>query len=321
MTNQIFQNRKVKKSLVIFALLIISVSFLRTENAYAQLWAPPNAKWYYSYSNFWITGYVSIEKISDTLILDNASGQFRNCQKLFKTFYSHNHINGSQDTISLGSEYTWNNDDTVFIFKHNQFYVLYDFSAQPGDTWVVPETYNMFDICDSVGVVKVVFAGDTVINSEPLRYLIVEPEDPSHWALYGTIIEKIGPLYYMLPEQNCVTDIMEGGPLRCYEDNTFQYTSEIAPYCDYLVGMDEPESNPLAIYPNPAEDHLKIKCLPHETFNVEIVNISGQTVGRFYDVENGAPMNLTGLKPGLYMLSLRNENTIVLTTKLQIIKK
>jgi len=68
---------------------------------------------------------------------------------------------------------------------------LYDFSAQPGDSWIVPESYNI-GFCDSVGVVNVVSVGDTIINSESLRYIVVEPEYQTHWVMFGKIIEKIG---------------------------------------------------------------------------------------------------------------------------------
>ncbi len=307
-----------------FTKTFFSLSFilLLAVSSNAQIWAPPGAKWYYSFSNFWITGYVSIEKSTDTLIYDNSGGQFRDCQKLDKTFYSYNNLNGNLDTIFLGSEYTWSNADTVFIFRHNRFYVLYDFSAQPGNTWIVPETNNLFgEICDSVGVVNVVSAGDTVINAVALRYIVVEPEDQTHWVLFGKIIEKTGPLWYMLPEQACIIDYMEGGPLRCYQDNDFQYISGIALYCDYIVGVQEPEANSLVIYPNPAKHHVTIKCKPNEQYDLEIINSYGKTIKKYHEVGNGMSINLQGIEPGLYFVSLRNIYQNIKNTKLQILRR
>lgn len=288
----------------------------------AQIWAPTGAKWHYTFSNFWISGYVSIENTTDTLILDNSTGQLRNCQKLVKTFWSYNHLNGNRDTILLGSEYTWSNEDTVFIFRHNQFYVLYDFSAQPGDTWNVPETNNEFGgLCDTVGVVNVVSVGDTVINFVSLRYIVVEPEDQTHWVLSGIIIEKTGPLWYMLPEAACIIDYMEGGPLRCYQDSGFQYNTGIAPYCDYILGVQETETNPMQVYPNPATYHVNVTCDPNELYDLRIINIQGQTIKKFHDVGNGMNINLHGIAPGLYFIALSNEQQQASISKLQILRR
>ena len=283
-----------------FLLLMITISLQ------AQIWAPQGAKWYYTFSNFWITGYISIENTKDTLIYDNTSGQNRNCQKLVKTFYSYNHINGNLDTISLGSEYTWSNDDTVFIYRHDQFYVLYDFSAQPGDSWVIPETYNFLEYCDSVGVVNVVAAGDTILNSEVLRYIVVEPEDQSHWVLSGIIIEKIGPLWYMLPEQNCILDYMEGGPLRCYQDSVFQYASGIAPYCDFIVGIKEPDNNSFMIYPNPAKDfvHFEVRRSVFGVNELRLFDVYGRQVTGKVITSEQTILDVSGLPVGVYFYRL-----------------
>ncbi len=304
-----------------FTKLFFSLCFMLILNlgSQAQIWAPQGAKWYYSYSAFGLSGYISIENTKDTLIFDHAYGQFRNCQKLSKTRYSYGF--GGMDTISLGSEYTWSSDDTVFIYRHDQFYVLYDFSAQPGDSWVIPETYNFLEYCDSVGVVNVVAAGDTILNSEVLRYIVVEPEGQSHWVLSGMIIEKIGPLWYMLPEQACILDYMEGGPLRCYQDSIFQYSSGIAPYCDFIVGIKEPDNNSFMIYPNPAIHNLSIKCIPYELYDLAITSIHGKTVMEFFNVGNGTTIDINGIAPGFYILLLRKVNSDIIKTQLQIIKK
>ncbi len=291
-----------------FTKLFFSLCFILILNlgSKAQIWAPAGAKWYYTFSNFWISGYISIENTKDTLIYDNASGQFRNCQKLDKIFYSYNHLNGNLDTITIGSEYTWSNQDTVFIYRHNQFYVLYDFSAQPGDTWIIPETYNFLDNCDSVGVVNVVAAGDTILNSEVLRYIVVEPEEQSHWVLFGKIIEKIGPLWYMLPEQACILDYMEGGPLRCYQDSGFQYISGIAPYCDYIVGIKEPDNNSFMIYPNPARYHVKFE-VQSSGFGgsvLHLFDVFGRQVAVQEITSEQSILDVSGLPEGVYFYRL-----------------
>lgn len=283
-------------------------------------WPQINAEWYYSYNDFWITGYVKIEYSGDTLLsLGKDNKQYYNCQILKKTLYYYNFLNGILDTTHLGYAYTWSTKDTVFVNKHSQLYVLYDFSAQPGDSWIIPETYQT--PCDSVGTVQVNSSGDTIINQEMLRYIRVEPHGSSEWGLYGLIIEKYGPIdWYMFPEQNCITDLSEGGPLRCYQDDSCLFSTSIAPYCNYITSINKIAENIFSVYPNPADKWIKISCHANNLFNMSIWNSIGNIVYKSSEIENGSIIKIEKLPPGLYFLSFSCEKQHSLNFKLTILK-
>jgi hypothetical protein len=196
---------------------------------------------------------------------------------------------------------------------------LYDFSAQVGDFWVVPEIYESG--CDSVGRVNVISVGDTLINSEVLRYIVVAPDTPSDWIMQGLVVEKIGPIdWYMLPEQNCMTDLMEGGPLRCYYDPDFDFSTDIAPYCDFTVGINEADlKNGFSIFPNPAVNTLKINCPTDDTYHLSIKNIFGKTVWESNVITDGERLDVSGFSSGIYIVCLTDNQSISKTLKLQII--
>jgi hypothetical protein len=302
-------------------LVVVAIVMQQQNNLRAQIWAPQGAEWYYGYSRFGISGYVKITYSDDTLISENVSPvQYHNCQKLIKTDYSYNHINSILDTVHIGDEYTYSNEDTVFLYKYNHFYVLYDFSAQPGDSWFVPPTYG--DICDSLVTVTVVSTGDTIINSEELRYFVVDSYEESAWMLCGLVIEKIGPVdRYMLPEQNCFIDLEEGGPLRCYNDDDFQYVTGIASSCDYIpVGINEADNDYFEIYPNPAVNTIRIDCPPGKTYHLILRNLMGASVLESSGISNGMSINISGFTPGIYILYLIDYHSNILKTKLQILK-
>ncbi len=286
----------------------------------AQIWSPNGAQWQYSYNMWWVTGYIDIIYSGDTLIYDSIFyNQHVNCQILKKTKYEYNGYNGELDTVALGAEYTYSNSDTVFLYRHNKFYILYDFSAISGESWEIPETYD--SDCDSIGRIKVISNGDTIINSEELRYIDVEPDSASEWSIQGQIIEKIGPVQsYMLPEQYCIPDVYEGGPLRCYQDDSFQYMTGIAPYCDYIVNLEELINDQLKIYPNPAISSIVIECPIFKSYNLRLISILGNSVSNYNGIRNGMIINIEGLLPGIYILYLTDNHSNIKIKKLFIKK-
>ncbi len=284
----------------------------------AQSWITSGSEWYYDYNNFWVTGYIHLNYTGDTLIEANTfSNDPVNCQILTKTLYSHNYETNESDTTVLGKEYFYSNDDTVFLFRNGKFYTLYDFSAQAGDSWQIPQTYETG--CDTTGTLQVLAAGDTVINDLELQYIEVEPMEESEWTIYGTIIEKIGPVdHYILPEQNCMTDLMEGGPMRCYLDDFFQYSTGLATECDFLVSVDELSTTDIKVYPNPARDFFIIDNPQGRKLTVFVRNLQGQSLLEKKVVNTTAEVDIGMLKQGTYLISLLDNE--LNTTEFLIIK-
>lgn len=303
---------------ILFTLLLLQTI---AQPLLAQTWVEDGAKWYYSFDLFSTTGYVEIEYIGDTTIYcDEILKPYQDCKVLNKTFYTYDFLGGIYDTVNLGHEYTWANSDTVFLYKHDRFYVLYDFSATIGDTWIVPENQEMMN-CDTVGYLKVVAKGDTIINSVPLRYVIVEPEGGSNWIIQGIIIEKIGPInWYMFPEQNCITDFQEGGPLRCYFDNNFAFNSGIEEYCDYIVNNKENTfEGEVSVYPNPATSFFHIVGEKLSGVEVYIFDIFGRIIFSSKISGRELQIDVSQFHTGTYLLYLNDHEISYKPKKIQII--
>ncbi len=300
---------KTKVILVLFLAVIQGIQF----QLIAQQWASNGAQWHYSYDNFATTGYVHIEYIGDTvLVCESTAKQYQNCKIFNKTRYSFDYLSGNYNTQNLGHEYTWANDDSVLLYRHNQFYVLYDFSAEIGDIWTIPETY--YTGCDTIGKVKVIGVGDTLINSESLRYVILLPEESSYWAIRGMVIEKIGPInWYMFPEgEGCIADLFEGGNFRCYQDDLFEFQSGIVSYCDFVVSTPENFlERRINVFPNPARDWVVFEYrLPGETreATIRITDAGGRIVETMSVLgKQGQKMwDTRGLVSGTYYYMLIN---------------
>lgn len=97
-------------------------------------WAPEGAVWHYTYySGGWgiYVSYMTMTVIGDTLI------DGRNCSIL--------NLVGPGDSIPYYNAlyYTYQSNDTVFLYDGTQFRMLYNFNVVPGDSF---ETYTPHDI-------------------------------------------------------------------------------------------------------------------------------------------------------------------------------
>jgi len=291
--------KKIFLSLIIIPILAGQVAWGQNE------WAPTGATWWYSFNHFGIIGYVKIEYVNDTIINSQL------CKILEKKRFVYNYVDEKYDTTYIGKEYTWADSNKVYIYKHNQFYTLYDFSAQPSDWWVIPETFSTG--CDSIGKIKVDSIGTIIINGHSLRVFYCSIYNNSHWSLGHKVIEKIGPIpFYLLPEltENCnAVDLFEGGPLRCYQDDNWGiYSTNISPTCDYIVNIDDYSFHKLmfSIAPNPVVNFLTIQTNIKEQFLISLSNVFGQFIieNKKVTAQKETILDFTDLLPGVYILRI-----------------
>ena len=293
----------MKMFILIFAMFVIGTGNL----SYSQEWAPDGAEWYYEYVNFWFMGYVHISVVGDTIINDTA------CRMLDKRSVIRNLEFDTTYTRYIGREYMFSENGRVYIFANDKFYALYDFTSVPGDTLIVPQNDDLLEWCNTEGKIIVTDTGSTTLNGQFLRKIEVQPVEGTHWAIYGEIIEKIGPIYsYMLaePDWACVVDHFEGGRLRCYSDPDFGlYSTGISPECDYLVSIPEADDEAFVIYPNPCGETINInipdgasKCV------AEIFDMTGQKVKEASIPSVSNQISMSDIKPGIYAIRIKTNN-------------
>jgi len=108
--------------------------FLFSLNCFAQQeWAPVGTIWHYQFFNetcLYPYEYITYKSVKDTLINSQP------CRIIEGTFYGL-----SENTIDFGKEIMYGDSVNVYIYTNNKFYKIYDFSAQPGDTITVIDTF------------------------------------------------------------------------------------------------------------------------------------------------------------------------------------
>ncbi len=288
-------------------LIIVIVLTLLMGEVKAQNWAPDGAEWYYSYFNYSVEGFVKIQVAGDTTI------EGINCKKLEKIMVKNDFINNVTDTNTIGYEYMYSDEDRVYTYVNEQFYTLYDFSAQVGDTWEIPMNDDLGDFCGESGEIIVEEIGTVTINNQELRKILVKPLDDSFLSFSYTnngtgvaeIVEKIGPIAsYMLPEPTCVADVHEGGELRCYSDNEFGYYSTgVADQCDYVISVPNVEELNCSVYPVPCNDILNIDIQENKLpLTITIYDLMGREVMSYQLKEKVNQINVERLNPGIYLI-------------------
>lgn len=291
----------------IFSLI---VSILFSILAFGQEWAPIGATWYYEvvYPFSSDKSYVKYESVGDTVILGTP------CRIIALTEGEQDvgHLLGNSDTA-----YTYQENGKIFVFDPmgNSFSLIYDFDAEPDETWV-----TTWDTCSFERVFLMI---DTVnINGFTLK---------SGSTGGFTVIEGIGgerSLFGGLGEIKCEppdTTIADGPfiqGLRCYSDSNIGfYSTGISPSCDF-VGIDETNDckELIIIYPNPTTKYLMIdlKNKTAETYTVNLITLLGENIKKVDTKLSKVRLSLEDVHPGLYFISVSNDNEVKYTGKVVI---
>ena len=273
-----------------FTFLILTVIF--HNNILAQNdFAPIGAKWTYEapwcplWDHCW---YYTLEATKDTTIAN------QNARLLKYTKYTVDGIEPipEADLIMYGDE------DKVYYYLDDHFELLYDFSAQVGDTVSVklghPLNLNFYSAggtpqTDSCAIVpyQIDSTSTMTINNELLRvqYVSYVTNDVC-WSFRNPIVEKMGTLGCCGIFGNECNLVLAGvhGELRCYEDENFAFNQSDVD-CDYIfipsnANKEIVELNASYFYPNPTMANIHISCpiLNKEEVEVNIFDVSGTLI-------------------------------------------
>jgi len=277
-------------------------------NGFGQVWIDSDAKWTFDYFNVAETGTWRWEYTHDTTI------QGHQAQVIKATKYRY----GGPGTsiINYGNTYTFASNDSVFYFKDDSFFLLYDFGAQIGDTWIVAID-TTFNACQDTATVEVVETGTIIINGNEYRTITLETISESLYALNGLRVEKFGILpttyensnFGFLPGyQYC-----EGGPIidydlltfRCYEDSSFPTYNPTNKDCDTLTSTSELLIENFKIYPNPSSSKLHLISPNITVSTIEILDMYGRLITRQNYNDN---VDISKLINGVYFIRIKNND-------------
>jgi predicted outer membrane repeat protein len=170
-----------------------------------------------------------------------------------------------------------------------------------------PQEIKTFDAQPQIRFSDVMggYDGNMVINEDPLfvdadnsDYHIIWNEYPTESGYKSPAIDSGDPLAELDPD-GTIADLG-------------------AFYFDQLMVTGQNEKNvayELLIYPNPVQESFSLNS-DSNVNSVQISSLSGQVIEIITHVELNAPINISGLKSGIYLLTIYFENSEVGTIKL-----
>lgn len=291
-------------------LLALFISF--SVSSFAQSWAAPGATWYYDLTIYAMPfpqyGYERIQNIGDTII---GTHQYNKLQ-IFRSWYNAQAQQTTNYTLQQ-LEFTRADSGVVYYYRDSAEYVLYNFNAQPGETWVLRNEFEWTQ-CDTASVVVDSIA-TTVINGDTLRVLRTSPVSFNGITfMYPRIIEKIGSLANLLPYTLCVTDIPQGFNLRCYSDSTgWTYHDPNWTFaCDDLLGMHEAQQQQFfTLYQDMQSQTITLSGTQIQSGSlIQIYDSRGILVQQMNSQNSGSTvLNVAGLPSGIYYVSVTSGNS------------
>lgn len=249
--------------LLTFPLLSISQSLIE-----------PGSVWHYRWSHYsGNTGFTRVELVGDTII-QNVQWKVLSRVHHRWTYMSTGLEYTGQETLS--DIFLREQGDSLFYMHDNTAFLLFDFSAQKGDSWIVSADStdcgpNSMIWVDSVGTDSL---GD---------FISIRTTDSSFIGIDSRVYKGIGAaLDYIIPNERSGCAGVISHPvyynLNCFESDSTSGIKLLDEPCEYLLSKLEvnPLTKALKIWPNPANGILHLASNA-DLKSLELINTTGQS--------------------------------------------
>lgn len=256
--------------------------------------APIGAKWYYTiFESPWedqITeGFVVFSVIHDTLINQTV------CKTLTQIY-----TDPRGDKLDWGDVILCQDSNRVYHYSNNEFNLLYDFAADPGDT--LYQNNDVVILVDSI----------SSINIDSTTFRAIYSEKVPGFYFENPIIVGIGDIGgFLFPQEYGLIDENVPMGLRCYEDSNTGFIKLIQQNnCGYLISnINLINANPfnVSIYPNPVYSQLTIKLPKNLDYSYQFIirDISARRKITGFSSSSLLDIDISSLTSGIYFLEVR----------------
>jgi len=304
----------MKKLLFLFVLLPFLAS--------SQSWIPESSVWHYDYWNIGEVGFNKIEYTGDTIIGGHSCQIIVDTQFVF--FQAPNGTTILASKNQFPTNYTYNNNDSVFYYQDNNFWLLYNFAADIGDIWLLSD--DTTGGCAETYII-VTDVGNKTINGSNKRWIDIETNIGGKYYFKGRAIEGMGlfentnslHINSMFPQEvSCDTTIAveyNNYTFKCFSIDTNLIYNPSGEDCEYLLihqGIEDTQVNSFKInaYPNPASDLITFELdkISNYNFEITIYNSIGQPIitTNLDKSKLSKSINIHNLQNGLYFYKVES---------------
>ncbi len=303
--------------------LLIVLWCIKTNFVAQVVFCPPGAVWKSAFSGMNFREYETVQYTATTVINADTVKQLSHKRFFMSTNYG-----------GLTKSYIKQKGDTVFVMNSmtfNSWQILYNFAAQPGDTW--ENKLNHFNNTVIDYTTTVISIQTITINGFPLKQLSLNQINKGGISsatnnFTYTLNERLGSNYFLFPFNGKLPGSYEGDWFNinvCYTDGvfgTFYYNGKNC--LDQGVETNINDLNDLdgivEIYPNPTKEIINCKLkMINEDFELLFIDIYGRELKRV-KVTNQNQIDVADLNAGIYFITLVQNNRVVEKQKLVIMK-
>ncbi len=319
---------KLKQYVIIS--LVLLVGLLTPKNTEAQTtidWDAPGATWVYKMIAMTTNHYQVLRMVGDTII---------NGQTVKKIDITEFFIEGyGSDTYTtpesyLKTEYMYEENNQIYRYKDDVFLLLYDFSANVGDSWTISDN-NDYE-CPNGGVFPnsdVITINERTMESFSGIDVEIQHTKPNQfWELGEQILVGVGSSSTFLPRPTpwaCQIDFPNdvGGSyeqLVCYFNNEvghIPFTNNTFEFCYGIITSDEVvvSESSIDVFPNPTNNVIYFKNIQDlSRVDILIHDIEGKLCFRNNNI--GDSVNIENLNKGIYFISLFDKDNFLKTFKI-----
>ncbi|MHC1707539.1 MAG: T9SS type A sorting domain-containing protein [Bacteroidales bacterium] len=280
-------------------------SLYSTEN-----WIADNsAVWCYDYleenpfSSTPNEGFVNISVIKDTLI------QGHNCKKLLCQQYDH-----LGQGVRNTAFYTYYSDRKVYYSLNTSFSILYDFGAQPGDSWTLRNPFEIYGLTPTSDSLTTIFVDsiDIKLDHFPVYYKRLFTHSNSSWFYNKPLQVRSGGDGFMFPGRWADWSYPYPGGLRYYTDNIMWGLSGQNQLCeDLITGIsysEKPSNRYRLVNPITGDFQVFINDNTPESGFIMIYDEYGKVLSTA-TFNNQTEIKIPGayLSPGIYFVRICSE--------------
>lgn len=266
-------------------------------------WIEEDSNWMYGFSSFWEgDGYAEVTYEKDTIIEEKL------CQVLLTELHYIGHgIHNFGDTVVVQQpkEYLYQNGDTIWLYRHQEFVETYNFSYKVGD--VLPYMSNVAWPHVSESILEDIQT--VILDGREFRKQLITTYINGLEIQEIEIIEKLGlgtfPYSLFWQDYNPLVADQREYSLRCYSDSVsdIKFSDEDCRHPFQVISNVEEEFlTEVQMYPNPFSDKLYIDLSKGVAEKIQIIDLNGQevlSVSGYVD-----HINTTDLTNGYYTIKI-----------------
>ena len=217
--------------------------------------------------------------------------------------------------------------DRVWQYWQGQFYKVYDFSAQPGDSWPYLFAYGS---CTETAQITVDSVGQRQLGGQLRRWFVAHYTVGGQTMRWGRIYEGVGPVEWymsMFPRAARVgtCSMPPEAPtqlgLRCFSVGTQTGLISVANGCSVLPTASheaQARSAGFEVYPTASSGAVTVKLPRVGATTVRVFSPAGQLVRQLTTVAAETTLQLGALPRGLYLVNVQQPGQPVLTQRVML---